>query len=819
VARDAAGNTTTSATRTIFVQNGLNTEDAWKKVAVGPGYVDASTRTPVRNAGGWVYLFAADDTARGNGVGPTVIRAWKANQPGIPTAFSEQDGANRPTAAVGSLQVLGSPDVRLDASGVAHLVYMNESTDTLNYRTFSTVTDTWGPIEVVQTGIGMDFDGNNQYRRETTNSLVVDAAEVPHLVYKAGSSLVHRHKTGGAWSAPSVIDTPPVGTPRHSSAAADAQGNLHVTWLRSDWTVASDPHPQIMYRRRGPDGVWGPIEVAAETDVQTNENSDQGPSIVITQNGTPNILYVSALPVSAVRTARRTAGTWVTNHPPVDVFTHAPQIYSQYNDVYVFLGHDRSIHFGYLFQLHGQAWAPYDRLDSTGDNDGSGSPRWDPLHETNRDVIDVTFYEENLENDSRRLPELYYMAVLPSGGPTDSSPPTAPEGLVQTGSTENTISLSWAPSTDDTGVTSYGLYRNGTPAGSSAVASATITGATCGTQYAIAVDAADAAGNRSAQTSITASTSPCDTVPPSVAITSPGAGASVSGITSVAAGASDNTGVAGVQFRVDGAVLGAEDTAPPYAVDWNTATHPNGEHVVTATARDVSGNLTQSSPVTVTVANSGPVVPPSLVAAYAFAEGTGSATEDRSGNGNPGTLAGPVWTPAGKYGSGLTFDGVNDWVTVADAPELDLTTGVTIEGWVRPTASSGWRTVLLKENGTTLAYALYSSASSGLPMVIVYTNGSQQKLSGPSALPLNAWTHLAATYDGSQLRLFVNGVQRASKAVTGSIPNSSGVLRIGGNNVWKTEWLRGELDELRVYNQPLSATEIQADMGTPLAPQ
>jgi hypothetical protein len=44
------------------------------------------------------------------------------------------------------------------------------------------------------------------------------------------------------------------------------------------------------------------------------------------------------------------------------------------------------------------------------------------------------------------------------------------------------------------------------------------------------------------------------------------------------------------------------------------------------------------------------------------------------------------------------------------------------------------------------------------------------------------------------------------------------VLRIGGNNVWKTEWFKGELDELRVYNQSLSAAEIQADMTTPLAP-
>jgi chitodextrinase len=817
-ARDAAGNTKTSTARTVFVQNGLNTGDAWKKVAVGPGYVDASTRTPVRTAGGRVYLFAADDTARGNGVGPTVIRAWKGNRAGIPTAFSEMDGANRPTAAVGSLQVLGSPDTRLDRSGVAHLVYMNESTDTLNYRTFSTVTDTWGPNEVVESSIGMDFDGNTTYRRETTNSIVLDSNDIPHIVYKSRSSLVYRNRIGGTWSAPVIVDTPPVGTPRHSSLAADALGNLHVTWLRSDWLVASNPNPQIMYRRRGADGVWAPAEVAADNDVQTNENSDQGPSIVIAQNGTPHVLYVSDLGDSFVQTTNRSGGVWIANNPPTGVFTHAPQIYGQYNDIYVFLGHDRSTNFGYLFKLQGQPWAPYARL-STGDNDGSGSPRWDPMRETNPEVIDVSFYEENLANDSRRLTELYYMAVLPSGGPTDSSPPTNPAGLAQMGATENSVSVVWNPSSDDTGVAGYGLYRNGASAGSSSVASATLSGLVCGTTYTIGVDAFDGAGNRSGITTTSAQTSPCDTIPPSVSITSPTAGASVSGTTQVSADASDNTGLVGVQFRVDGADLGVEDTSAPYRIDWNTAGFANGSHSLSAVARDLSGNVKQSAAVTVTVSNTAPPVPPGLAAAYAFAEGTGSQTSDASGHGLAGTLSGPVWNAAGKYGSALTFDGTNDWVTVADSSWLDVSGGLTLEAWVRPNGGPSWRTIMLKENGSTLAYALYAGASGGTPMGIVLTGGAQQKLSGPSALPANTWTHLALTYNGAQMRLYVNGVERATKAVTGAMPNSSGPLRIGGNNVWTSERFKGELDELRVYNRALTAGEIQADMGAPLPGQ
>ena len=84
------------------------------------------------------------------------------------------------------------------------------------------------------------------------------------------------------------------------------------------------------------------------------------------------------------------------------------------------------------------------------------------------------------------------------------------------------------------------------------------------------------------------------------------------------------------------------------------------------------------------------------VAAYGFSEGSGTTATDVSGNVNTGTVSGATWTAAGKYGSALIFDGVNDRVTVPDAPSLDLTTALTLEAWVYPTAAGGWRTVLLE---------------------------------------------------------------------------------------------------------------------------
>ena len=171
---------------------------------------------------------------------------------------------------------------------------------------------------------------------------------------------------------------------------------------------------------------------------------------------------------------------------------------------------------------------------------------------------------------------------------------------------------------------------------------------------------------------------------PTVSVTSPAAGATVSGATvSVAASASDNVAVAGVQFRLDGQNLGAEDTTSPYSVTWDSTSATNGSHILTAVARDSAGNSATATTVTVTVTNA---APSGLVAAYGFEEPTGTSVNDSSAKGNTGTIAGGATriTP-GKNGSALSFDGVNDIVNVADSNSLDLT-GMTLEAWVYPTA-------------------------------------------------------------------------------------------------------------------------------------
>jgi hypothetical protein len=177
-------------------------------------------------------------------------------------------------------------------------------------------------------------------------------------------------------------------------------------------------------------------------------------------------------------------------------------------------------------------------------------------------------------------------------------------------------------------------------------------------------------------------TQPPETVPPTVTLTSPTQGAIVADTVPVTATATDNVGVVGVRFRVDGATLGGEDQTPPYATTWDTHLVANGTHVVKATARDLAGNVDEDS-VSVTVSN---VIPPPpvdhLAAAYAFDESSGNTTADVSGNANTAVLHGATFAP-GRNGNGLAFDGTSDYVEAANSVPRHQRTGVTIAFWAK----------------------------------------------------------------------------------------------------------------------------------------
>ncbi|HSR96445.1 MAG TPA: LamG domain-containing protein, partial [Kofleriaceae bacterium] len=179
-----------------------------------------------------------------------------------------------------------------------------------------------------------------------------------------------------------------------------------------------------------------------------------------------------------------------------------------------------------------------------------------------------------------------------------------------------------------------------------------------------------------------------------------------------------------------------------------------------------------------------------LVAAYGFEEGGGATTADSSGNNLTGSLAGTAWVATGKFGKALSFNGSSSMVSIPDAGALDLTTGMTLSAWIKPTSLRGWPCVLMKERAGELTYALYASSPGSQPNIDYTHNGVEVNLLGSPPIAVGTWTHLAGTFDGATLRLYVNATQIASMATANAIDATTGALRIGGNTVW-TEYFDG----------------------------
>ena len=320
----------------------------------------------------------------------------------------------------------------------------------------------------------------------------------------------------------------------------------------------------------------------------------------------------------------------------------------------------------------------------------------------------------------------------------DITPPGAPTGLQATGAL-GSASLSWTSATDNVAVVRYNVHRSTVagfvPGVSNRIAQPTGTSYTdtvaAGT-YFYRVTAEDAAGNVGAASNEASATVTSDTTAPIVSVTAPAEGATVFGTVTVQASASDNVGVSTVQFTLDGAALNAPDTSAPYTASWVTTSATAGLHTLRAVARDAAGNETTSTAVTVTVDNTTPPPPTGLVAAWSFDAGTGTTAADATGKGHTGTISGAAWSATGKNGGALSFDGVNDWVTVADANDLDLTNGMTLSAWVNPTGvGADWQTVVLKETPGFMAYALYADTDSARPSGHVVIGGSDLDTRGP----------------------------------------------------------------------------------------
>ncbi|HYR91037.1 MAG TPA: fibronectin type III domain-containing protein [Terriglobia bacterium] len=408
--------------------------------------------------------------------------------------------------------------------------------------------------------------------------------------------------------------------------------------------------------------------------------------------------------------------------------------------------------------------------------------------------------------------------------PPDTTPPSIPTNLTATAVSSSQISLSWTASTDNVAVTTYIAERCQGTGCMTFTQIATISGTSYTdaglaptTSYSYRVRAADAAGNLSGYSNVTNATTnalpPPDTTPPASPANLVATATSPSQINLNWTASTDNVGV--TQYLL-------ERCQPPGCTTFTQIATPsissyNDAGLAASTgynyrvrAIDAAGNLSSYSNVagaTTATPLSGPV------AAYAFNEGAGTTVSDLSGNGNTGTISGATWTTLGKYGAALSFNGTNNLVLLNNSASLNLSTAMTLEAWVFPAASqSGWRTIIQRQTDT---YFLHAGSDSGplRPAGGGTINSAVNYVVGPVGNPVNSWTHLALTYNGSTIALYVNGNVAASQAAAGPIQTNTNPVRIGGN-VPYGEYFNGRIDEVRIYNRALSQAEIQTDMNT-----
>jgi len=204
-----------------------------------------------------------------------------------------------------------------------------------------------------------------------------------------------------------------------------------------------------------------------------------------------------------------------------------------------------------------------------------------------------------------------------------------------------------------------------------------------------------------------------------------------------------------------------------------------------------------------------------LVAYYSFDD---CSAKDLSGNGNDGIIYGAKCVD-GKFGKALRFDGVDDYVEVPDSPSLDITDEITIEVWVKGYGFAGdFRQIVGKSPDTVLRHLNFAydlRVDKAGPLRFSINNGDWQYVL--ATIEEGKWYHVVGTYDGSEMRLYVNGELKDTKSVSGSIITNDAPVSIG--RLPTDDYWNGIIDEVRIYNRALSEEEIRALYERGVAPR
>ncbi|MEM7164110.1 MAG: LamG-like jellyroll fold domain-containing protein [Planctomycetota bacterium] len=397
--------------------------------------------------------------------------------------------------------------------------------------------------------------------------------------------------------------------------------------------------------------------------------------------------------------------------------------------------------------------------------------------------------------------------------PSDNTPPLAPPGLTAVAAGPTLVDLAWGPTGDASGLSYYRLLRNGVEIATSLRREYRDATVAHSTTYSYQVVAVDGAGNASAPSvGATVVTPEPDTTPPSVPqglTTDEGV---LGGAALLWSASTDNVAVAQYLVLRDGNEVGAT----PGTAYVDTGLTPGVEYSYQIIAVDTSGNPSApSAPLALTLG----FVAEGLVAAYGFDEAGGTTVTDLSGAGFNGTLAPPATRNGiARYGQSLLLPGTGGHV---DLHAIDVTgSALTLAVWARFDDFGVFDARLIsKASGVNEQDHFWMLSTYGKRVrfrLKTDQGGTATLISPTTTLASGVWTHLAATYDGTQMRLWQDGVVIASAPKTGALLAAPSVAAWIADNPGGGRNIDGRLDDVRIYSIALNADQMMAAMTTEL---
>jgi len=193
-----------------------------------------------------------------------------------------------------------------------------------------------------------------------------------------------------------------------------------------------------------------------------------------------------------------------------------------------------------------------------------------------------------------------------------------------------------------------------------------------------------------------------------------------------------------------------------------------------------------------------------LVGYWPMNEGVGTKAGDSSGQGNTGSITGATWT-SGKHGKALSFDG-NDYINVSNSSSLNSSL-ITVAVWVNPTSFANYKTIAIKTTSSSWNDGWGLFHYTGANDIRFFINGYNANYVSAN-IPIGSWSHITGTFDGSLISIYTNGTLTATSTYSGSINTSSNILQIGSGDIVGGGFWNGKIDDVRIYNRALTASEV-----------